>query len=215
MALLSTVKAKKAIQHDNKEILMNAAGNRIKSNDNETVEAENKLIPSKYQQNSYPLESGYIWLIVCLVIRPKDSNLADYLLTKYEMDFKAYEGLQKYIQGSNFLPNLDYLFNNYKICYMQVGRVKPKGKYSNNVTGFTLEGITVGLFIMVLQDTSGGNTHAIGINRRLNVIYDCMETHEIQLNIENLSKYCGPNRDFDKFCHIAELRDNKVHAKKN
>ena len=86
MALLSTVKAKKAIQHDNKEILMNAAGNRIKSNDNETVEAENKLIPSKYQQNSYPLESGYIWLIVCLVIRPKDSNLADYVLTKYEMD---------------------------------------------------------------------------------------------------------------------------------
>ena len=50
-----------------------------------------------------------------------------------------------------------------------------KGKYSNNMIHLILEGVTEGLFIMVLQDTS---THTIGINRGFNVIYDCTENHE-------------------------------------
>ena len=112
------------------------------------------------------------------------------------MRWIAYEWLQKYIQGSNFLPNLGYLFNNDKICYMQVGRVKPKGKYSNNVTGFILEGVIRGLFVVVLEDNDGGKTHTIGINRELNVIYDCMEIHELKLNYGNLSNAVDPIVNF-------------------
>ena len=95
-----------------------------------------------------------------------------------------------------------------------MGRVRPKGKYINNPTRFILEGVTEGLFIVVLQDTSGGNTHILGINRGLNVIYNFIETHEIQPNHGNLSKCCGTNREFELFCHAAEIRDDKVHAKK-
>ena len=46
-----------------------------------------------------------------------------------------------------------------------MGRVAPKGKYTNHVTGFILEGVTEGLFIVVLEDKSCGKTHTIGINR--------------------------------------------------
>ena len=81
------------------------------------------------------------------------------------------------------------------------------------MTRFILEGVTGGLVIVVLQDTCGGNTHTIVINRALNVIYACMETHEIQLNHGNLSKCCGPNREFELFYHTEEIRDNKVHTK--
>ena len=86
--------------------------------------------------------------------------------------------------------------------------VRPKGKYSNNVTGFILEGVIEGLFVVVLEDNGGGKTHTIGINRELNVIYDCMETHELKLNHGNLSKRCGPNREFVKFVYTAELKVN-------
>ena len=60
--------------------------------------------------------------------------------------------------------------------------------YSNNVTGCILSGISESLFIVVLEDTSGGHTHTIGINIGLNLIYDFIEKHDLQLNYENISK---------------------------
>ena len=106
------------------------------------------------------------------------------------------------------LPNLASFFQHDKIYYMKVCRVKSKGKYSNNGTGFILEGITEGLFFVVLEDKGGGKTHTIGINRGLNIIYDCMETHELNLTHGNPSKCCGPNRESVKFFYTAELKNN-------
>ena len=56
------------------------------------------------------------------------------------------------------------------------------------MTSFILEVVTEGLFIVVLEDKRGENTHIIGINRGLNVVYDCMETHKLKINHGNLSK---------------------------
>ena len=67
---------------------------------------------------------------------------------------------------------------------------------------------------MVLEDNCGGISHTIMINKGLKIIYYCMETHEMQLNHEHLSKCCGPNRVFIKFYITAELTYNKVHARK-
>ena len=53
----------------------------------------------------------------------------------------------------------------------------------------------------------------IGINRGLDIIFDCMRINDLQLNHDNLSKCCGFNRLFERFCIIAELSDNKVHTK--
>ena len=91
---------------------------------------------------------------------------------------------------------------------MKVFRVKPKGKYTNNATGFILEGVTEDLFVVLLEDNGGGKNHTIGINRWLNIIYDYMETQELKLSHENISKCCGPNREFVKLFYTAELKDN-------
>ena len=100
------------------------------------------------------------------------------------------------MKGSTVLTNLASLFQHAKICYMKVYRIKSKGKYSNNVAGFILKGVTEGLFIVFLEDKGGEKTHTMGINRGLRVIYDCMETRELKLNRGNHSKCCGPDREF-------------------
>ena len=79
-------------------------------------------------------------------------------------------------------------FHNDSLYYFLVGRVKPKEDCIDNVTGYTLSGIPEGLIVVVLEDEYGVKSHTIGITRGFNVMYDCMETHEIQLNHEILSK---------------------------
>ena len=100
------------------------------------------------------------------------------------------------------------------MCYIKVGRVTPKGNYTNNVTIFILGGVTEGLFIVVLEDKSDGSSYTIGINRELNVIYDCMEAHELKLNHGSLSKCCKLNRNCVKLRYTSEIKDNRVHTKK-
>ena len=48
----------------------------------------------------------------------------------------------------------------------------------------------------------------------MKVIYDFMETHELQLNYESLYKYCGPNFVFIRLCIAAEIRNDKAHTNK-
>ena len=42
-----------------------------------------------------------------------------------------------------------------------------------------------GIYIWVQKDEKGGQSHAVGINLKLRIIYVCMETHEHALNIDN------------------------------
>ena len=66
---------------------------------------------------------------------------------------------------------------------------------------------------MLLKYISGECYHTIVINSGLNVMYDCMETHELELNQQNLCKWCGPNFVFARLCIAVELSNNKVHEK--
>ena len=92
--------------------------------------------------------------------------------------------------------------------------MKPTGNYINNATGYILSGINEGLFIVVLEKYCGRKALTIVLNRGLNVIYDCIETHEMQLNHKNSCKYCRVNNACVKLCTTAELINIKVHAKK-
>ena len=87
--LISTAKIKKGKSTWYLGIILNVAGNRIKSNDNDSVEGENRMLPPRYQQSYYPLKSGCVWQSAYLVIRSKGSHLYNYLLTKYDTDCKA------------------------------------------------------------------------------------------------------------------------------
>ena len=67
---------------------------------------------------------------------------------------------------------------------------------------------------MVLLDTNGGRSHTVGINSGLKIIYDCMETHELIINAQNLNKCCGSNKKILNFVITQELKNDRVHAKK-
>ena len=107
----------------------------------------------------------------------------------------------------------EYFFKIDKTYYLYVCKINTSEVYDNSVTGYILYSITKGLFIVVLQDKYGRCTHTIGIDRILKVIYECMEKHELQLNYDNLSKYCGPNVVFERFVIVADLKDIKVNEK--
>ena len=66
---------------------------------------------------------------------------------------------------------------------------------------------------MVPQNTSGVFFHTLEISSGLKVLYECMNTHELKLNDQNLSKYCGQNCKLVNFCVAGELGSNKVHEK--
>ena len=80
------------------------------------------------------------------------------------------------------------LFENESTYYLVVCKVKVSKDYSNIVTGCILLGINECLFIVVLEDKSGGHPHTMGINRGLNFVYDYIEKHDPQLNYQNLYK---------------------------
>ena len=87
-----------------------------------------------------------------------------------------------HINGSKGISNLNSFWINEINCYLDVCKVTLSEHFIKNLTGYILSGVTEGLFIMVLEDTSGGHSHTIRINRGFNVIYDFMKTHELYLN---------------------------------
>ena len=71
LKLISTVKVKKASLYFNIEMILNATGNRMESINNEILDGEKIIVPPEYQQRSYALESGCVWMSACLAIRSK------------------------------------------------------------------------------------------------------------------------------------------------
>ena len=62
-----------------------------------------------------------------------------------------------------------------------------------------------GYFVAILIDNHGNKTHAIGINKGLNAIYDPMEENVLPFNQTSLNIACGEDREFDRFATIAEI----------
>ena len=67
---------------------------------------------------------------------------------------------------------------------------------SSTITEYIFEGVKDGILICVLEDDQGGHTHAVGMNLKLELIYDCMEPYELVLNKDNLSRCCGDGKRF-------------------
>ena len=156
--------------------------------DSTSFEGCYKIIPTDYKQSSRYEVNGCVWLSTCLLIRSFDSHLVKYLLGKYKMNCCAYEWLRLYSKEAQGRPNLSTFLGNKRTCYLGIYRLKASKDYSTNMTSSILSGITDGLFIMVLKDTSSGHSYIIGFNRGLNIIYNCVEKQEVHLNHDNISK---------------------------
>ena len=124
-------------------------------------------------------------------MRSQDSESADYLLSKYEESCEKYECLHVMAKGSRGHPNLNKFSRYEKNYYLDVCKVTIPEVFKNDPTSYILSPTTEGLFGVILQDESGGRSHTVGINRELEIIYDCMETHELKLNNVNPSIYWG------------------------
>ena len=72
-----------------------------------------------------------------------------------------------------------------------------------------------GLFVVVLEDTTGVTSHAVGIDVGKKIIYDCMEDKNMLLNNDNLSICCGNDAEFVKIVYGCELKPKVKRAKKN
>ena len=116
------------------------------------------------------------------------------------------------VRRSKERANLNTCLKNKSTCYLDIFIVIPSEDYMNNAIGYILSGITGGLFIVVLQDISVGHSYITGINRGLKVFYDCMKTHKLQLNHNNLCKRCGPTYVFLRLYIAAELVNIRAHA---
>ena len=127
-------------------------------------------------------------------MRSKDSELADYLLSKYNANCEKYGWLRVREKGAKGHSNLVISLQNDKKCYLTVCKATVPIEIKNDPTTYILSPITAGLFIAVLQDISGGRSHTVRSNRGLNFIYDCMETHKLKLNTQKLNKCCGPTQ---------------------
>ena len=95
MTQLSNTRVAEARKNENKEIILKDTGSRKTSIDNKSSEGSYELILTDYKQNSYDESNACIWLsIIYLVIKSQDSQLAEYALSKYKKNCKAYEWLR-------------------------------------------------------------------------------------------------------------------------
>ena len=132
--------------------------------------------------------------------------MADHLLSKYKASCRKYEWLRIRTKGARGHPDLNAYLRDEKACHLYVCRVSVPEGFNNEPTKYILSSTTKILLDVVLQYINDGRSHTIGINSGLKIIYDCMETHELIHNVQNLNKCCGPNKKFLNFVISLELK---------
>ena len=68
--------------------------------------------------------------------------------------------------------------------------------------------------MVILKDTNEGRSHAVGIDLKKQLIYDCMEDKPFVLNVSNLSICCGSDTQFHSIAMACELKKPYQRPKK-
>ena len=100
--------------------------------------------------------------------------------------------------------------NEYDVCRVRL----LKDCQSKTITDLILNEKKEGLFVVILQDTNGSRSHAVGIDVDKQLIYDCMEENLFVLNVSNLSICCGSNKVFNRITMAGELKKPYKKPKK-
>ena len=79
--------------------------------------------------------------------------------------------------------------NLYDVCKISLY----KDYKSKNLTDLILNEKNNGIVVMILEDENGTTSHAVGINVRRRLFFDCMEKKSLVLEKGNLSICCGVN----------------------
>ena len=149
-----------------------------------TVDTDlSKLMIKLYQNN----ESKFEWMDI---FKKKKRNITQ--MKEYN-EYNLYDQL-RFIDG-----------NQYQVCKVSMF----KDYKSENLTDLILHEKQDGLFVAILSDKDGNRSHAVGIDAGNQLIYDCMEDKQLQLNEDNLSICCGINKEFHRIELACELQKKR------
>lgn len=212
-----------ARKHIGCEIRLTASGSR---KTNETTASSLKRsfasipegldsIPNMFKQSTYQNSHGCVWLSASMLLNSVNSDVGMKMAQCYaeDQDRKQYEWLDIFpnkrrsdmntmiIQRGSLVQKLQQLRGN----GYQVAKIKLTND-SKNLTDLLLKEKTEGLFVVILEDTDGIQSHAVGIDVGKKIIYDCMEDKTLPFNVENLSICCGSDAVFLKLKLGCELK---------
>ena len=157
-------------------------------------------IPRKFHQAYYKYNgSNCTWLAAAMLINIEEPNIADLMLAKLDGSKKLikhfeYMQLTKYSRNQKKYfskddqpkPLVQYLEDFYK---HQLKKVNANNIVKGDKCGYMaylLNKDTKGYYLCQITTEGGQKSHIVGLDCTNGEIYDCMETHTLKLNRENL-----------------------------
>ena len=113
-----------------------------------------------------------------------DIEQSHIMLNEYKKYPKKFDYINIFSKNNDLKNSADGLMCRSDECNYRINHLYP-GK-GNDLTDFVLNKRLAGNFIVLLEDTSGGNHHAVGINIAERYLFDPMESKVMMLNNETL-----------------------------
>jgi hypothetical protein len=198
---------KQAVKKPDTNICINAGGARTKSNwyfgKKIPMEKDCFVIEELFQQDTYKGYNSCVWLAAAMIINSIDRRESMVLVNELRNDPGKFDWI-------NILPNAEVPNNQSLYGLLRIVKSKytvKKLRFDNSMKSnkYIMEIAEKGIFIAMLEDDTGSQTHAIGIDVQSRKIYDCEEEYELNLTYQNLSRCCGESRNFVSLNFVCEI----------
>ena len=193
---LSSTKKKHSKNNPNVAMNFDGFGARGES-DNIEIGDFNKAFPINLdfqQQKSDITSNNCVWLSTACLVRNMDPTDADIMISNFQKNRFKYEWLKfrepkdtetKIINQNSNIESLELLLSrDIGYCLRKVTKIA--NCYMNQLVKSNMKG----KYIVQLQFNNGQGTHVVGIDKDINVIYDCMEDCALNLTKASLN-YCS------------------------
>ena len=197
-------------------------GHREKSNSSDAATFDkNYPIPSKFQQQSVKkTDNNCVWLSTACLMTQINEDDAHEMIWYFNKDQTKFEWM--YIRDPKDEDEKNLMIKNGKESLTKklqrdIGYdIKPPPKdynkhcYLEQLLYHTDEGY----YLCNLEFDNGSDTHYVGIDCNLGLIFDCVEEYALKFTIENLN-YCSGQDDtkIHKIPYCYKLKDNKKKRK--
>ena len=198
-----------------KEIKLEGGGRRNNTVANLPYGAALFKNDENFLQDKYTIDgSNCTWLSAAMLVNINDpdtalkmTNMLAGNVNKFEfmMMKKKSKHQREYADGREIPVLSDYLSRYFRHQLSKVTRYNRTESYLKFILN---ENVKEGYYICQLSSPSGRQSHIIGVDKYNNHIYDCMETHVIDLTQNNLD-YCGGEEDGGVDCIVHCMKLSK------
>ena len=223
---------KKARDNTGCEIWLNSSGSRQTTaavtpslkRPAENIAETFETIPECFQQKTHNKSNGCVWLSASMLLYSVNRVVGLTMAQCYAEDKleQRYEWLDIFPRKNR--SNMTTMVKKRGSLVNQMQQLKGHDydvlkikltKEFKNVNDVVLKQRKHGLFVVVLEDSGGITSHAVGIDVGKKKIYDCMEEKIMLLNHDNLSICCGNDAEFVKIGLGCELKPKAKREKKS